>query len=98
MSAVRCAVVDGLFYPAAPQALQARVAQYLAGVGPDDDAAAGSPKLLITPHADYRYCGPVAAHAYALLRCRRVRAIDRVVLLEQLGDGPTRSPLRTAKA
>jgi MEMO1 family protein len=81
MPVVRCAVVDGLFYPAAPEALREQVAQYLADVCPDDDNAARLPKLLITPHADYRYCGPVAAHAYALLRRRRERAINRVVLL-----------------
>jgi len=80
MLAVRCAVVDGLFYPAAPGALRAQVADYLAGVGPDHDAAR-LPKLLITPHAGYEYCGAVAACAYALLGRRRERNISRVVLL-----------------
>ena len=72
MPAVRQAVVDGLFYPAAPAALRAQVADYLAGVGADDDAAR-RPKLLITPHAGYEYCGAVAAHAYALLGRRRAQ-------------------------
>ena len=67
MPAVRLAVVDGLFYPAAPAALRAQVADYLAGVGDADDDARPPPKLLITPHAGYEYCGAVAAHAYALL-------------------------------
>src|SRR6266446_3208703 len=80
MLAVRCAVVDGLFYPAAPRALRAQVADYLAGVGPDHDAAR-LPKLLIAPHAAYDYCGAVAACAYALLGRRRKRIIRRVVLL-----------------
>ena len=80
MPTVRRAVVDGLFYPAAPGPLRAQVADYLARVGGDDDAAR-LPKLLITPHAGYVYCGSVAAHAYALLGCRRARIIDRVVLL-----------------
>ncbi len=80
MPAVRRAVVDGLFYPAAPEALRAQVADYLAGVGVDDDAA-HLPKLLITPHAGYVYCGSVAAHAYALLGRRRAGVIGRVVLL-----------------
>ena len=79
MPAVRRAVVDGLFYPAAPEALRAEVAEHLAAVG--GAAAASVPKLLITPHAGYVYCGPVAAHAYALLASRRARTIHRVVLL-----------------
>ena len=83
MPAVRQAVVDGLFYPAAPGALRALVAGYLAGAGDDDDddAARVHPKLLITPHAGYEYCGAVAARAYALLGRRRDTLIRRVVLL-----------------
>ena len=81
MPAVRCAVVDGLFYPAAPGALRAQVAAFLAGAGAGDDAARLPPKLLITPHAGYEYCGAVAAHAYALLGRRREPIISRVVLL-----------------
>lgn len=81
MPAVRRAVVDGLFYPAAPGALRAQVAAYLAGVIAANDHPARSPKLLITPHAGYDYCGAVAAHAYALLGRRRERTIRRVVLL-----------------
>ena len=78
MPAVRRAVVDGLFYPAAPAALRAQVADYIASVGTDD--AARLPKLLITPHAGYVYCGAIAGHAYALLGRRRTQ-ISRVVLL-----------------
>lgn len=84
MSSVRRAVVDGLFYPAAPAALRAQVAGYLAGVAASigaDNGAARWPKLLITPHAGYEYCGAVAAHAYALIGRRRTRSISRVVLL-----------------
>lgn len=80
MPAVRRAVVDGLFYPAAPGALRAQVAHYLAGVGADDDAGR-LPKVLIAPHAGYEYCGAVAACAYALLRRRREPIISRIVLL-----------------
>ena len=40
MPAVRRAVVDGLFYPAAPEALRAQVADYLASVDADDAARA----------------------------------------------------------
>ena len=80
MPAVREAVVDGLFYPAAPDALRARIVDYLVGAGAADDVG-GTPKLLITPHAGYEYCGVVAAHAYALLGRRRETIIRRVVLL-----------------
>jgi MEMO1 family protein len=82
MLALRLAVVDGLFYPTAPAALRAQVLDYLAAVGADDnDAARPPPKLLITPHAGYEYCGAVAASAYARLAGQRARSISRVVLL-----------------
>ncbi|HKW82886.1 MAG TPA: AmmeMemoRadiSam system protein B [Burkholderiaceae bacterium] len=81
MPVVREAVVDGLFYPAAPAALRARIVDYLAVVGGGDGAERGSPKLLITPHAGYEYCGVVAAHGYALLGRGRAHEIERVVML-----------------
>lgn len=78
MPAVRRAVVDGLLYPAAPEALRALIAGCL---GPADDDAAPLPKLLITPHADYEYCGAVAGHAYGLLNRSRAGVVSRIVLL-----------------
>ena len=81
MAVVREAVVDGLFYPAASGALRAQVVDYLVGAAPADDAGHAPPKLLITPHAGYEYCGAVAAQAYALLGRRGARAISRVVML-----------------
>lgn len=81
MSVVRHAVVDGLFYPAAPDALRAMVVNYLAVAGADDENASSPPKLLITPHAGYEYCGAVAGHAYSLLGRKRDPIISRVVLL-----------------
>ena len=80
MPAVREAVVDGLFYPAAPAALRARVAGYLLGAA-SDEGTAHRPKLLVVPHAGYDYCGAVAARAYARLRGRAARGLRRVVLL-----------------
>ena len=80
MPAVREAVVDGLFYPAAPAVLRAQVVDYLAAVGAPDDVGR-TPKLLIAPHAGYEYCGAVAAHVYALLGRRREPIVRRVVLL-----------------
>jgi AmmeMemoRadiSam system protein B len=80
MPVVREAVVDGLFYPAAPGVLRAQVVDYLAGAAPADPAYP-PPKLLVTPHAGYEYCAAVAAQAYALLRRPDACAIDRVVML-----------------
>ena len=54
---------------------------YLAGVAPADDAGHAPPKLLITPHAGYEYCGAVAAQAYALLGRSDAHGISRVVML-----------------
>ncbi|RZL91532.1 MAG: AmmeMemoRadiSam system protein B [Variovorax sp.] len=81
MPALRRAAVDGLFYPAAPDALRAQVAACLAGVDMDNNAGRSPPKLLITPHAGYEYCGAVAAHAYALIGRQREPIVRRVVLL-----------------
>ncbi|MDM0107884.1 AmmeMemoRadiSam system protein B [Variovorax sp. J22R24] len=80
MPAVRHAAVDGLFYPAQAAALRKQVAECLDGVVVDD-AARRRPKLIISPHAGYDYCGAVAAHAYALLERRREPVVRRVVLL-----------------
>lgn len=88
MPALRPAVVDGLFYPAAASALRADIDTLLAGAVARP--AAGAPRLLIAPHAGYTYCGPVAASAYALLSHGRAAGVRRVVVL-----GPAhRVPLR----
>ena len=89
MPALRHPVVDGLFYPAAPAALRAQVADYLAAVGADDsDAGRPPPKLLITPHAGYEYCGAVAASAYARLSIK----CGFATLLDPRGGRAGRSP------
>jgi AmmeMemoRadiSam system protein B len=80
MPAVRHAVVDGMFYPAAPQALRAQVVDWLSGAGVPRPGS-HAPKLLIAPHAGYRFCGAVVAEAYALLGGQRGTHIRRVVLL-----------------
>ncbi len=80
MPAVRPAVVDGVFYPAAPRALRARIVDCLVGAGAAADVGR-VPKLLIAPHAGYQYSGPVAARAYAPLGRASARSIRRVVLL-----------------
>ena len=80
MTPLRHAVVDGLLYPAQPAVLREQIAHYLEDA--HADALAGPlPKLLISPHAGYEYCGPIAASAYALLGQGRGHGITRVVLL-----------------
>jgi len=76
MAATRIPAVADIFYPAEPKVLRNEIGRMLAeasGVGP-------IPKALIVPHAAYRYSGPVAASAYALLKPVR-SGIERVVLL-----------------
>lgn len=70
---VRAPVAAGSFYPDDPATLRAAVDGLLAGVerpaGPTPEPKA--PMALIVPHAGYRYSGPVAATAYALVRVAR---------------------------
>ena len=67
---IRPPAVGGLFYPGSAAELAAEVRTLLAGV-PARAAAPGLLKALIVPHAGFRYSGPIAASAYALLRRRR---------------------------
>lgn len=78
----RPAAVAGRFYPAARAVLRAELQGYLDQV-PPSPTEPRPPKLLVVPHAGTVYSGPIAAHAYALLRPWHDR-IHRVVLL-----GPT---------
>src|SRR5689334_1760517 len=64
----RPAAVAGTWYPANARALAAAVDAHLAGATRD---LPGDLIALIAPHAGLMYSGPVAAHAYALLRDRR---------------------------
>jgi AmmeMemoRadiSam system protein B len=66
---IRRAAVAGTWYPGDAASLAAEVDGYLAGVAAQD--VPGRLVALISPHAGLRYSGPVAAHAYALLRGRR---------------------------
>jgi AmmeMemoRadiSam system protein B len=77
----RPAAVAGLFYPAAPQDLDAAVTALLAQAG--KGAQQSRPKAIIVPHAGYIYSGEIAARGYALLR-GGATSIRRIVLL-----GPT---------
>lgn len=72
---VRPALVAGAFYPADPKELASMIDGWLGAVKPPaiKDVAA-----IVSPHAGYVYSGPVAAHAYALVKGR---AIQRVVVI-----------------
>jgi AmmeMemoRadiSam system protein B len=72
---IRRAAVAGSWYPGSARALTAAVDRYLAAA-PED--VAGDLVALVAPHAGLMYSGPVAAHAYRLLRDRR---FDVVVLV-----------------
>ncbi|MBI3492055.1 MAG: AmmeMemoRadiSam system protein B [Acidobacteria bacterium] len=72
---VRRAAVAGSWYPGSASTLAAAVDRHLAGTDRDLD---GDLVALIAPHAGLTYSGPVAAHAYRLLRGR---TFDRLVLV-----------------
>jgi AmmeMemoRadiSam system protein B len=67
MAKVRRAAVAGSWYPGAAPALAAAVDRHLAKTTRD---VPGDLVALIAPHAGLMYSGPVAAHAYRLLRGR----------------------------
>src|SRR5947207_143235 len=64
---IRKAAVAGSWYPGSAAALAAAVDRHLAGATRD---VGGDLVALIAPHAGLMYSGPVAAHAYHLLRGR----------------------------
>jgi len=72
---VRPPAVAGMFYPGNAKELASDIDAMLAAAR----TPSLRPKALIVPHAGYVYSGPVAAHAYALLKPLR-DAIRRVVL------------------
>jgi hypothetical protein len=73
---VRPPAVAGSFYPGDPNELARVVDGYLAKAVVEP--IAGPVVALIAPHAGYEYSGQVAAHAFALLKGRR---IERVVVI-----------------
>ena len=64
---VRAPAAAGTFYPADAETLGRTVDELLAGVERREPVAP-RPSAVIVPHAGYRYSGPVAASAYALVR------------------------------
>ncbi len=77
-SQTRPAAVAGMFYPAAPDDLDAAVGALLAHAG--DGPPHARPKAIIVPHAGYIYSGEIAARGYAQLRAD-ARTLRRIVLL-----------------
>ncbi len=73
----RPAALAGSWYPGEPGALAAEVEGFIAAARPDD-APAGTPVVLLAPHAGYVYSGPVAGRGYGLLAGR---TYDRVFVL-----------------
>jgi AmmeMemoRadiSam system protein B len=72
MFPVRRAAVAGSWYPAHPDALAREVDRYLAAAG---EPQPGEPIAIIAPHAGLMYSGPIAAHAYNLLRGRDIEVV-----------------------
>jgi AmmeMemoRadiSam system protein B len=68
MKSLRRAAVAGSWYPASAPALEAAVDAHVARAGTHD--VDGDLVALVAPHAGLTYSGPVAAHAYGLLRGR----------------------------
>src|SRR5437868_7885281 len=78
MTLIRRAAVAGSWYPGTASALASAVDGHLANADRSGRDIAGELIALIAPHAGLMYSGPVAAHAYRLLRAR---AFDVVVLV-----------------
>src|SRR6266850_538810 len=70
MTRIRKAAVAGTWYPGAAPALAAAVDRHLERADRRATEVSGDLAALIAPHAGLMYSGPVAAHAYRLLRGR----------------------------
>jgi AmmeMemoRadiSam system protein B len=78
---LRPPAVAGTFYPADPVVLGEEVDRLLEGALVEPaERPLRQPKVIVAPHAGYRYSGPVAASAFARLR-PWASAVRRVVLV-----------------
>jgi MEMO1 family protein len=68
LGAIRTAAVAGTWYPGTAAALASAVDGHLANADRQAHDVSGDVSALICPHAGLVYSGPVAAHAYRLLR------------------------------
>lgn len=75
---IRRAAVAGTWYPGTAASLASAVDRYLAAADRAGAQVHGDLVALMAPHAGLMYSGPVAAHAYRLLRDR---AFDVAVLV-----------------
>lgn len=75
---IRRAAVAGTWYPGTAVSLASAVNRHLAAADRDGADVRGDLVALVAPHAGLKYSGPVAAHAYRLLRDR---AFDVAVLV-----------------
>ncbi len=73
MKNVRPSILAGAWYPGNPSVLKRDILDYLKAAS--DLPVEGEIKGLIVPHAGYVYSGPVAAHAYRLVRDRSYDAV-----------------------
>src|SRR3954471_16357768 len=78
MHTIRKAAVAGTWYPGTAEALAAAIDRHLAAADASAVDVDGELVSLIAPHAGLLFSGPVAAHAYRLLRSR---AFDVAVLV-----------------
>ena len=77
MKKTRDPAVAGIFYAGDRQQLEAEVAHYLSA---DFNRTLTRPKILIVPHAGFRYSAPVAAQAYLQLK-KYSKNIKNVILV-----------------
>lgn len=78
LASVREPAVAGAFYPGSKESLKQQVDKYIsqAQITPQDKNLFA----LLVPHAGYIYSGPVAGHAYKLLKYHKEK-FDTIVLL-----------------
>ncbi len=70
----RAPAVAGSWYPDQPAELAALVDGFLKAAGTEADCSA-LPEAVVSPHAGYRFSGPVAGHAFAAVRGCHVRRV-----------------------
>ena len=74
MRDVRPSAVAGSWYPATAARLSEAIDAHVGAAGPGEVGTC--PRAIIAPHAGLMYSGPVAAHAYTLVRqCRYAAAV-----------------------
>jgi MEMO1 family protein len=70
---IRLSILAGSWYPASPDVLTQSIEGFLSNA--NTPRPKGALTALIVPHAGYKYSGPVAAHAYSLIRGAGFRRI-----------------------